>query len=641
MNAFPELFNPGKIGALETKNRIVFAPMVTRYVTPEGGITQRMIDYYVARAEGGAGLIVVEAAYPRASGYPGRIYLNDDSFVSGLKKLVEAVHNAGAGIVAEVNIHRGRADEFDPASASPVKHPVTGTVPRQLSIEDIRKLEDDFARGISRVMESGFDAVMLHGGTGYLVAEFLTPLVNFRTDEYGGDLRRRARLLLELVDITRKVAGPGFPVIQRLTADDKLPGGFGPPESISVCSMLQEHGVDAIDIVAGSQETTHWTFPSLYMPEGCNADLAASIKHRLHIPVFVAGKIITPGTAERILENKQADFVDMGRALLADPDLPRKTMTGEVDEIRQCLTCQRCLEIMTIQLKPVKCTVNPAAGSEREWARKTAPAIKKKKVLVIGSGPGGMAAAVTAALRGHNVTLWEIGNVLGGQLNVASVPPGKTHLRTINDYFQRQLLHQNVSVELNKTATPTDVKSFAPDALIVAIGSVPFVPDIPGIDNRIVVDCRRVLAGHVVTGKTVVIIGGGLIACETADALTEQGKDVTLAFPETAALSLEIVDRSITNVLLQRLKDRNVVMVDGVTQFSEISGRGLRLTDKNGNDVLLEADSIVLAAGSRPDRRLIESLACIVPETYEVGDCVQVGRLLEAIHGGTEAGTRV
>lgn len=582
MSLFQKLFEPGNIGSLNVKNRIIFAPMVTRYVTQEGMVTDQLIDYYVERARGGAGLIVTESAYPRSIGYPGRICLNTDKVLPGLVQLVEAVHLEGTKIVMEINVHRGRADEFDPASASAVPHPATHIIPRVLSVEDILKLENDFGEGVRRAKEVGFDGVMLHGGTGYLVSEFLSPIINQRDDEYGGDEKRRARFILELVDTAREKAGRDYPFIVRLGSDDKMPGGFGPREAVKVALMLQEQGIDGLDVVAGSQETTQWAFPCTYMPHGANVELGETIKKALRIPVSVAGKINDPEKAEAILANGKVDFLDMGRALLADPFWPAKAKEGKVDEIRRCITCQRCLEIMTIQLKPLKCTVNPSVGREREYEAKLRPAMTKKRVMVVGGGPGGMQAACIAAQRGHDVTLWEADEILGGQLRLATVPPGKEPISTLTTNLIRNVKINKVKVITGIKATPEAILEFKPDALVLATGSRPFIPDIPGCNNPNVITSRRVLSGQKVDSNNVVVIGGGLIGCETADFLAVQGKKVTVSFPEANPMTLEVVDWSIKNVLLRRLKDNNVSIISGVQKFEEINEKGVKIINKEG-----------------------------------------------------------
>jgi 2,4-dienoyl-CoA reductase-like NADH-dependent reductase (Old Yellow Enzyme family)/thioredoxin reductase len=639
MSEFTKMFEPGRIGRLELKNRIVFPPMITRYMSEDGSISDRLIDYYAERAKGGAGLIVIEASYPRSSGYPGRIYLNDDRFVPGLRRLVEAVHREGARIVCEVNPSRGRADEHDPASASNIPHPYTGVIPRSLSVSEIKQLEEDFGEGVRRVKEAGFDSVMVHGATGYLVSEFLSPLINKRTDEYGGDIKGRARFALELVEIAKKYVGPDYPIIFRLMADDKMEGGFGVEDAIALCKMLQEAGINAVDITAGAAETPEWTAPPVYLPAGCNADLAQAIKREVSVPVCVAGKINDPYLAEEILRQGKADFVALGRALVADPYFPKKAMEGKVGDIRKCIACQRCSEAVTIEHIPLHCTVNPAAGREREFEPK--PAKKKRRVLIIGGGPGGMEAAIVASQRGHSVTLWEQSDKLGGQLNLAMIPPCKGDLNSLLEYLKSQLERLKVTVELKKKGTVSAINKFAPDITVLAVGSTEAVPDIPGIKRENVVTCREVLSEERETGDKVVVIGGGSIGCETADFLSERGKNVTVVFPEAAPMTLTVVDRSIKKPLLERLEQKKVKILAGVKEFKEITPEGIELIDGGGNRLFLEVDHIVLATGARPNKNLAQSLRGKVPKLFEVGDCVEPRRIMESIHEGAKAGLQI
>ena len=641
MLEFLKLFESGRMGRLELKNRIIFPPIVTRYMSEEGNISDRLIDYYAERARGGAGLIVIEASYPRSSGYPGRIYLNDDKFIPGLRRLVEAVHRSGAKIVCEVNPHRGRADEHDPASPSNIPHPFTGITPRALSVPEIRKLEEDFGDGVRRVKEAGFDAVMIHGATGYLVSEFLSPLVNKRTDEYGGNIEGRARLALELVGVAKKCAGIDYPMIFRLMADDKMEGGFHIEDAIALCKMLQEAGVDAVDITAGAAETPEWTAPPMYLPAGCIADLSQAIKREVTIPVSVAGKINDPYLAEDILRLGKADFVDMGRALIADPYFPGKAMAGKAGDIRKCIACQRCAETTMIEKIPLQCTVNPAAGREKEFEAKQKPAKKKRRVLVIGGGPGGMEAAIIAGQRGHRVTLWEQNDKLGGQLNLAVIPPGKGDLNSLLEYLKSQLERLQVTVKLKKKATVKAINKFAPDITVLAVGSTEAFPDIPGIHGENVITCRQVLSGEREIGDKVVVIGGGSIGCETADFLAEKGKSLLVVFPEEAPMTIGVVDKSIRKPLLERLLKNKVKVVAGVKQFQEINKEGVRLIDREGNGLFLEADNIVLATGAKPNKTLAQSLKGKVPELFEVGDCIEPRRLLEAIHDGAKVGFQI
>jgi len=638
MTRFEKLFQAGTIGRLQLKNRIIMPPMVPRYNTPDGGISEQMLDYYAERARGGCGLIVVESSYPRT--YPGRICLTDDNVIPDIRRLVETVHQGGAKVAIEINPHRGRADEVDPATASETVHPTTGVKVRALTVDDIEGMVEDFGEAVRRVKEAGFDGVMIHGGSGYLVSEFLSPRINKRDDEYGGDARRRARLALDLVAITKAKAGNAFPVMYRMVADERVEGGFGLADAILLAKWLQEAGADGIDVVSGmSIESFPWVVPYMYMPSGCNADLSQAIKKEVNIAISVTGKILDPYLAEEILSEYKADFIDLGRALIADPHFPNKAMAGKVDDICRCTACLRCLEsIIRPPGGPMVCTVNPAVGREKEFEARLKPASKKKRVLVIGGGPGGMEAATVAARRGHDVTLWEKEDKLGGTLNLAVAPPGKDDLRSFGEYLTSKLDELKVNVVLGKEATAQAVSEFSPDAIIVACGAKPLIPKIKGLDKRKLVTFRDVLSGKVEVGKSVIVIGGGFVGCELADFLAEKGKKVTVIeiLPQLASELFPPV----ADLVVQIIKNKGVDIFTEVRE-EEITEKGMEIADKDGKKVSIEADDIVIAAGSVADKSLFEALEGKMPEIYQAGDCVTTRRMQEAVYEGANAGLAI
>jgi 2,4-dienoyl-CoA reductase-like NADH-dependent reductase (Old Yellow Enzyme family)/thioredoxin reductase len=640
MLEFTKLFEPGRIGKIDLKNRIVFPPMVTHMATVEGDVTDQLIDYYAERARGGVGLIVIEGSFPSPIGHPKRIALDHDRRIPGLQRLVEAIHKEGAKVVIEVNTHMGRQDQY-PMSPSDVPHPITGVKPRPATLADIKKLEEEYGEAAKRVKEAGFDGIMIHGGTGYLVAEFLSPLVNRRTDEYGGDFRGRARFPLELVEVTREKVGSDYPIIFRVMSHERVAGGLDTEDAIAICKMFQENGVDAIDVTTGSAISHEWTAPPMYLPAGCNTDVSKAIKKEVRIPVSVAGKINDPYLAEQILREGKADFVDIGRGLLADPHFVNKTIEGRVADIRKCIACVRCGEQTLLSKDPVICTVNPAVGKEKEFESKLKVVGKKKKVLVLGGGPAGMEAAIIADRRGHDVTLWEKSEKLGGHLNLAVIPSGKGDMKNFLNYLNKQLQESNVKVNLDKEATVESIKEFSPDAVVVAIGSNPFIVDIPGIVGENVIGFSEVLSGRKeVEGKKMVVWGAGFVGCEVAYFLAEKGNDVTLIFPESEPAP-DVAYPDMRKLLLKKLEENKVKIVVGVRQFREITSKGIAFIDKEAKEVFIEATNIVLATGARPQITFARSLRSEIHELYEVGDCVETRRLLEAIHEGAEAALKI
>jgi 2,4-dienoyl-CoA reductase-like NADH-dependent reductase (Old Yellow Enzyme family)/thioredoxin reductase len=640
MGEFSRLLESGRIGKMALKNRILFPPLATLMATGDGDITDQQIDYYAERAGGGVGLVVIEGSFPSPIGHPNRIALEHHRRIPGLRKLVAAVHQEGAKVVIEVNTHKGRQDQY-PLSPSDVPHPVTGVRPRPATVADIERLKTEYGEAARRVKEAGFDGIMIHGGTGYLVAEFLSPLVNRRTDEYGGDVRRRARFALELVEVTREKVGPDYPIIFRLMSHDRAPGGLDTEEAVAISRMLEGHGVDAIDVTTGSAVSHEWTTPPSWLPAGCNADVSAAIKKGMKIPVSVAGKINDPYLAERILAEGKADFVDIGRGLLADPQFVNKIMEGRAGEIRKCITCLRCGEQIALSKDPIVCTVNPSVGREKEFRSKMKSGGKKKKVLVIGGGPAGMEAAITADRRGHEVGLWEKMDRLGGNLNLAIIPSGKGDMRDLLVYLKRQLEGSHVGLSLGREATVESIREFAPDAVILAVGSTPFVVNIPGIAGENVVGFGEVLLGRrQIADKNIVVWGAGFVACEVACFLAEKGKEVTMVFPEIDLLP-DVAYPMIRKYLLRKLEENKVRIVPGVSRFQEITSRGIRLAGKEENELFIEAGGIVLATGVRPDKILFHRLKDTVPEIYEAGDCVEPRRLMEAIREGAEVALNV
>ena len=565
-----------------------------------------------------------------------------------MKKLADAIHKGGAKAVAQMSSHQGSIDEIDPASPSGIPHPFVGWsayIPKHTRIitaADLEELVAEYGEAARRIMEAGFDGVMIHGANGYLPCELLSRHFNKRTDAYGGDLKGRAKYLLDILRVAREKTSPDFPVIPRLMGADRVSrqgvdDGWGIEDCVELCKIMEANGATAIDITSGSQETPQWSAPPYYMPSGCNVDITEAIKKAgVKIPVWVAGKILEPALAEEILRDGKADFICIGRGLIADPSWPNKAKEGRVEDICPCICDDRCLEDVMIDFSPISCTVNPIVGKEKEYQAKLPRVTKKKKVLVLGGGPGGMQAAVIAAQKGHNVTLYEKDNELGGQLILATIPPDKQDLNSLLNYLKVQVAKSGVKVVLNKEATPEAVKKFAPDSIIIAVGSTPFVPDIPGVNGQNVMNCREVLSGQKKPGKKVVVIGGGYVGCETCFFMANKGVNVTLVF-RSSEPALDVKYWMIRSHYQDKLKEYGVKVMPQV-KYGKITPKGLNLTDKEGKEVFLEADNIVLATGATPNKALGESLKGKYLEFYEVGDCVEPRRIREALEEGIWAG---
>lgn len=636
------LFEPGIIGHLNIKNRLVMAPIgLIGLVELDGRLSERAIDYYATRAMGGVGLIVtgsmavdVEVERKLVDCWSTVPRVDSPIFLSRLNELADAVHQYGAKIACQLTAGMGRV--ISP-SIFPSARPVApsdlpcywdaSVIAKELTIEEIRKIVEAFSRAAKIIKAAGIDAVEIHGHEGYLLDQFMTALWNKRKDKYGGSLEGRLRFPLEIIKAIKDVAGDDFPVIFRYGIRHYLPGGREIEESLEIAKRLEVAGVDAIHVDAGCYETWHWAHPPIYMPPGCLVPLAAEVKKVVGIPVIAVGKLGNPELAEKVLRDGMADFVALGRPLLADPEWPNKVRDCRIDDIRPCIGDHEGCLGRIFERKYVSCAVNPTTGMEKGLA--LVPTKSPKAVLVIGGGPAGMEAARVASLRGHQVTLWEKGESLGGTLLAASVPDFKRDLRGLVVYFANQINKLGVKVELGKAATPELVAQAAPEAVIIATGGVPIFPEIRGMDKR-VITAVDLLLGREKAGKKVMVVGGGLIGCETAVYLAEKGKNVTI-IEMLGSLALN-TNKANRMKLLDMLKDSGVRTITN-TKLLEITSDGAVLSSEIPQEAL-SVDTIILALGFRPTRELAESLQGQVPELHTIGDCVQPRRILDAIWEG-------
>jgi 2,4-dienoyl-CoA reductase-like NADH-dependent reductase (Old Yellow Enzyme family)/thioredoxin reductase len=634
-----KLFEPIQIGKLSLRNRIAMPPMVVNLGNSDGSVSEDTKAYYAERAKGGVGLITVEATAVATNGRssPFQLRIDKDDFIGGLRGLTHEVHRFGAKVGIQL-VHCGRQGSSkytgeQPVAPSPIPS-AGGEIPRELSIHEIEDLVEKFAEAAVRAKKAGFDAVEIHGAHGYLINQFLSPRVNKRSDEYGGSLAGRSKFALEVVRRIRAKVGDDFTILFRMSADEYLPDGATLNESMAVASMLQEAGVDCIDVTAGTQESLDMFVQPSSLPPGCLVHLASAIKKVVSVPIITVGRIGDPLLAEAVLFQGAADLIAMGRALIADPELPRKAAEGRFDEIRPCVACRSCFDRLFEKAR-VTCAVNASFGQEKSLP--ILPAQRQKKVLVIGGGPAGLEAARIAALRGHKVVLYEKEDRLGGQLHLASVPLYKQSISSLTKFLVSQMIKLGIEVHVGRAITSDAVSEIRPDAVIVATGSIPVIPDIPGVRGTNVSLAIDVLGGKKAVGEIVVIIGGGQIGCETADFLATMGKKITIVeILNDVAIDMGPLARI---PLLKRLRERGVNIYTNTT-VEEISERGV-LAKVDAKIISLDAESIILATGSKSNGELVKQLAKEIGELYAIGDCVEPRKVYDAIHESFQVGLKI
>ena len=647
-----KLFQPGTIGCLAIKNRIVMAPMFPMGLienSPQMGLSRRGIDYYVARAKGGTGLIITGITCPsekleKSWGYP---LIGDKGAIMWLSELTEAVHDYGAKIFVQYSAGFGRQGPPNPGlpngglvapSSIPSFYDPSITC-RELTIAEIEEFVHDFGVGAGFIAAAGIDGIEIHAHQGYLLTEFLAPRTNKRTDKYGGDLDGRLRIITELLQAVKNSTGDDYPVTFRYGLTDHLEGEIegarGVDEGLEIARKMEAVGIDGLHIDAGVYETNNWAQPPTTQPEGCLVYLAEMAKNAVNVPVIAVGKLGNPVLAESVLQEGKADFIALGRPLLADPEWPNKVKAGRVEDIRPCVGCDEGCLGRLFAGKYLSCAVNPQTGNERNLA--LTPTEKKKRVVVVGGGPAGMEAARVSALRGHEVTLLEKSFEFGGNVIPAAVPEFKVEYRRLIDYFVTQLRKLRVVTKLGTEATPELITSLNPDVVFVATGSSACIPDLPGVDKDIVITGADLLVQKPEIGNSVIIVGGNMVGSELALYLGRQGKSVTIVeclgdiMRDMVWINAKDIQRRFDGLESDRIDVKVMISTEAV----EVVDDGLVVVDKSGQRKTLKADKVVLAVGMiSSDDSLADILEGRVAEVYRIGDCVTPGKVLDAVWAG-------
>lgn len=684
---FEKLLEPGYIGKLKTRNRIVKSGAGTfMWHESETHMNEMTKSFYEAFARGGVGLLIVESPtvdYPRGARWKERYRIDDDKYIPGLRELVEVIHKHGCPTLMQMN-HDGPwqrqlfgTEPFfkgEPIASSPTsfksENDFHNEVPHGLTIAEIEEIIDKFASAAVRAQKAGFDGVDINASSSHLLHTFLSPFFNKRQDIYGGSQENRARIVMMIIKEIKKRLGEDFPVTvcinglevgQIIGVDNSK--CLTPEESRGIGKLLQEAGANAIQIRnqwlgyhvgAYLPDVLFYPEPPIPVEEfpqeynwkqrgvAANVNFAAAMKKVVSIPVITVGRL-DPITGEKILREGKADFIAMTRRLQADPELPHKVAEGRLEDIAPCTACENCLGSR-------RCRINAFMGAEFNTIEK---ANKKKKVVVVGGGPGGMEAARVAAIRGHEVTLFDKATKLGGMLPIAAIVKGteQEDLPAMVNYFQLQLNKLGVKTRLGKEVSAATVESLKPDAVILAMGGIPALPPIKGINRPNVITgadlhrrlkffsrffspnmLRRLTKFYLPVGKRVVIIGGGIQGCELAEFLTKRGRQVTIV--DTA----ELLGTGMVDVLMGYLftwfKKKGVRMISGVKEYVDITDKGLTIITKEGKRETLEADSIIPAIPLTPNLNLFKSLEGKVPEIYAVGDCKDPLLIADAVGTG-------
>jgi len=627
---FKSMFTPIQIGSMTVPNRFVVSPMGNNFANPDGTMSDRSLAYYRERAIGGFGLITFEATVvsPYAKGGSYKPCLYSDSTVESFKRVIDACHKEGAKISIQLQ-HAGpdgnaKVAGYPIKAASAIPSVCGKDIPEAMTTKEIYELVEFYGDAAVRAKKAGADAVEIHCAHGYLIGSFLSPRTNKRIDEFGGSFENRARIVKLIIENIRKKAGCSLAILCRINSADEVEGGLDVHDSAAIAAYLEDCGADGLHVSRAVHIRDQYMWAPTLMHAGFSAEQVSEIKKAVSIPVITIGRYTEPYFAELMVREGRADLVAFGRQSIADPHTPNKAAAGRLDELNPCIGClQGCVPNM-YQGKAITCLVNPMVGREGE----VKPAETAKKVMVAGGGVAGLYAAALAAKRGHDVTLYEGSDTLGGQMRLAAFPPGKGDITNMVRSYVRKCEIYGVNIKMNTDVTAEIVKEEAPDAVIIATGSKPLVLPIPGINESGLIHAVDLLAGKAYCGKKVLVVGGGMVGAEVADFLGEREHEVTV---------IELRDQVAADVISEHriflMKDFEEYGINAVTsaKVAKFFEGGVAYTDTEGQEHMLDGfDSVVLAMGARNNDPISEAVKALVEETYVIGDATRARKALDA-----------